>query len=89
MFYSDLAIHLVSCIPDPELALENVSSIFIPLADKHASFKQFRENKSTGVDMLDPFLLQLLLGLRKFESGIRINITMSHRFYTMYFLLAK
>ena len=31
----------------------------------------------------------LVLGLRKFESGIRINITMSHRFNTMYFLLAK
>ena len=40
MFCSDLA--TVSCIPDPELALENVSSIFIPLADKHAPFKQFR-----------------------------------------------
>jgi hypothetical protein len=30
-----------------------------------------------------------VLELRKFESGIRINITMSHRLYTMYSLLAK
>jgi hypothetical protein len=40
MFYSDLV--TVSCIPDSELVLENISSIFITLEDKHAPFKQFR-----------------------------------------------
>ena len=45
MLYSELA--TISCIPDTELALENVSYIFIPLADKHAPFKQFRVKDSS------------------------------------------